>query len=223
MGEKGVTVNVISIIGAECNLQTLSKLADATDGNVERYDPADLMKNVVTMVSKPLIASNVQLKVKLHKGLKFRREDKESLKQNNTLLVRDIGNVTEDSQITFEYSLKPINEIINMEDIDLETIKSFPFQAQITYTSLDGSKGMRVLTQEQSISSDREELEKKADYGLMAQNCIQVSAKMAKDGNYRQAQVHAKVMNRKMRMNAKNDEVKGFKSEFIDNFDSLYK
>merc|ERR1712124_166834 len=102
MGEKGVTVNVISIIGAECNLQTLSKLADATDGNVERYDPADLMKNVVTMVSKPLIASNVQLKVKLHKGLKFRREDKESLKQNNTLLVRDIGNVTEDSQITFE-------------------------------------------------------------------------------------------------------------------------
>jgi len=97
-------------------------------------------------VSKPLIATNVQLKVKLHKGLKFRREDPQDLSNNDTLLVRDIGNVTEDSQVTFEYSLKPLSKLVEMEDIDIEQIKELPFQAQITYKALDGSKGMRVLT-----------------------------------------------------------------------------
>jgi len=55
------------------------------------------------------------------------------------------------------------------------------------------------MTQLQTISSDREDLEKKADYALLAQNCIQVSSKMAQKGDYRGGQAHAKVMNRKMR------------------------
>lgn len=44
-----------------------------------------------------------------------------------TILVRDIGNVTEETEITFEYTLKKITELVKMEDIDLTTIKNFPF------------------------------------------------------------------------------------------------
>lgn len=33
-----------------------------------------------------------------------------------------------------------------MEDIDLTKITAFPFQAQIEYTALDGSKMIRVIT-----------------------------------------------------------------------------
>jgi len=47
-----------------------------------------------------------------------------------------------------------------MEDIDLSQIKNFPFQTQITYTALDGSKCVRVITELQSISNDRAEVEK---------------------------------------------------------------
>lgn len=43
--------------------------------------------------------------------------------------MKELGNVTEDTAITFEYALKTIDEIIEMEDIDLEQIKEFPFQA----------------------------------------------------------------------------------------------
>lgn len=39
---KGLTINVVSIIGDECNLDSLSKLADLTGGNVERVDPVSL-------------------------------------------------------------------------------------------------------------------------------------------------------------------------------------
>ena len=49
------------------------------------------------------------------------------LSEDNSLLVRDLGNVTEDTEITFEYGLKKVSELIEMEDIDLTEIKSFPF------------------------------------------------------------------------------------------------
>lgn len=124
-------------------------------------------------------------KVKLHKGLEFRHEDPESVTENNTLLTRDIGNVTEDTEITFEYTLKKIRELAKMDDIDLTKIKEFPFQCQITYKALDGSKCVRVLSQSQKISNDREELEHNADYKVIGSNAMQQQSKFAKVGEHR--------------------------------------
>lgn len=45
-----------------------------------------------------------------------------------TTLTRDIGNVTMDTEITFEYTLKTIAELVKMDDIDLTKIDRFPFQ-----------------------------------------------------------------------------------------------
>jgi len=67
--EKGLTINIVSIIGDECNLDSLSMLAELTGGNVERVDPVSLTKNFANILSQPIIASNVVAKVKLHKGL----------------------------------------------------------------------------------------------------------------------------------------------------------
>jgi len=38
----GVTINVITIEGDECNVDSLSKLAELTGGNVERVNPTTL-------------------------------------------------------------------------------------------------------------------------------------------------------------------------------------
>jgi hypothetical protein len=43
--------------------------------------------------------------VKLHKGLQFRNENIENLSEDKSLLTRDLGNVTSDTEITFEYTL----------------------------------------------------------------------------------------------------------------------
>ena len=66
-------------------------------------------------------------KVKLHKGLEFRNEDPSHLSEDKTLMVRELGNVTEDTEITFEYRLKSIKELVKMQDVDLAQISSFPF------------------------------------------------------------------------------------------------
>jgi len=42
-------------------------------------------------------------------------------------MVRDIGNVTEDTEITFEYTMQPIKVLADMKDLDLEKLKEFPF------------------------------------------------------------------------------------------------
>lgn len=72
---KGITVNIVSIVGDECNLDTLSRIAELTGGEVERVDPISLTKNFANILSKPIIASNVVAKVLLHKGLQFRNID----------------------------------------------------------------------------------------------------------------------------------------------------
>lgn len=124
---KGLTVNIVSIIGDECNLDSLSKLAELSGGNVERVDPISLTKNFANILSEPIIASNVVAKIKLHKGLQFRNEMQEHLSEDMSLLVRDIGNVTAQTEITFEYTLKKVAELLKMEDVDLTQMEHFQF------------------------------------------------------------------------------------------------
>jgi Mg-chelatase subunit ChlD len=65
----GVTINLVSIKGDECNIDGLSSLCDLTGGQVERVSPDTLTKNFANILSKPVIATNVIVRTKLHKGL----------------------------------------------------------------------------------------------------------------------------------------------------------
>jgi hypothetical protein len=49
--------------------------------------------------------------------------------ENKTILSRELGNVNEETEVTFEYQLKHYKELLKMEDIDLTQISHFPFQA----------------------------------------------------------------------------------------------
>jgi hypothetical protein len=40
-----------------------------------------------------------------------------------------MGNVTDESIFTFEYTMKTILELVELVDIDMTKIKEFPFQA----------------------------------------------------------------------------------------------
>ena len=66
--------------------------------------------------------------------------------------------MNEETEVTFEYRMKSVKELLKMVDLDMTKIKSLPFQAQITYTALDGSRCVRVITNTLEISSDREDL-----------------------------------------------------------------
>jgi len=55
------------------------------------------------------------------------------------------------------------------------------------------------------VSSDRQELEKKADFSLMSCNAIQKGSAMAARGDYRGGQAVMKTYKQKMRSNIQNE------------------
>lgn len=118
---------MVSIEGDQCNIESLSKLAELTGGNVDRVNPTTLTKNFANMLAMPVIASKVEAKVKLHKGLQFRNELDANVSADKSLLARTFGNVTEETIFTFEYGMKPISELLKMVDIDMTKVTSFPF------------------------------------------------------------------------------------------------
>jgi hypothetical protein len=150
----------------------LSKLSELTGGEVELVDPKDLIGNFSNILGIQTIATNVTVKVKLHKGLEFRNQDPINISDDKTILARNLGNVNEETEVTFEYRMKSVKELIKMVDLDMTKLKSLPFQSQITYTALDGSRCVRVITNTLEISSDKEELEKKADFSVLGLNAV---------------------------------------------------
>ena len=63
MGEyaknKGLAVSIVSIEGEECNIDSLSKMAELTGGDVQRVKPLDLIQNFSNILQLPVLATNV--------------------------------------------------------------------------------------------------------------------------------------------------------------------
>ena len=97
--------------------------------------------------------------MKLHKGLEFRNQDALNLSEDKTILARELGNVNEETEVTFEYRMKKVKDLLKMADLDMTKVSNLPFQAQITYTALDGSRCVRIITNTLEISSDKEDLQ----------------------------------------------------------------
>ena len=55
---------------------------EAGGGEVDNLDPMDLTNNFSKLLSNKIIASNVIIKIKLHKLLKFRNENPEFYGKN---------------------------------------------------------------------------------------------------------------------------------------------
>ena len=60
--------------------------------------------------------------------------------------------------------------------IDFDQLKQLPFQVQVNYTAVDGSKALRVLTQLKEITNDREVAEVNAVRSVIAENHIRSTA-----------------------------------------------
>ncbi|XP_048768214.1 circularly permutated Ras protein 1-like [Ostrea edulis] len=99
--DQGVAVSVISIKGTDCKMVHLGKIADMTGGQVNIVDPLKLTQEFSTILADQIIATNVVATCHLHKRLFFYYEATEDSK-----VVRNIGNVTASTEVTFEYGVR---------------------------------------------------------------------------------------------------------------------
>lgn len=182
--EKAIEVSVISIKGEACKLSYLSKVSELSNGEVNQVEPTNLAKDFANILSTPLIATRVSAVVKIHSGLTFRNAE-ECLVDQNTL-KQELGNVTADTEFTFEYYVRPLREL-NAMGINLDTCDKLTFQTQIHYTTLDGNVYMRVVTATQEITNDKEDAEREVDLEVIAINAAQAASKAVQQGKYREA------------------------------------
>jgi len=67
-------------------------------------------------------------------------------------------------------------ELKDKFNIDLDQLHQLPFQVQVIYTAIDGSKALRVLTQLKETTENREIAEVNAYRGVIAENHIRSTA-----------------------------------------------
>ncbi len=82
------------------------------------------------ILDNPILAMNVKVKAYVPKSFHIRWADKKP-----ALVTEDIGNVTAESDMTFEYGA---TDKLDVDDV--------PFQVQISYTTPDSSEYMRVIS-----------------------------------------------------------------------------
>ena len=190
----GVTVSVVSLIGTECKLESLSVVAERTSGSVDRVDPVSLTEGALvgSLTGQPVIGYTVMAMVMLHSGLKFRGEfDDEN--ENRNWVIKDLGNVRKGKELTFAYSFR------SKKECDLTGIDRIPFQVQLLYTRPDGSRCLRVATAEVDVTDDRNEAEEKADIQVVGVHAAQRAARFAREGDYERAQMEARSAQRFMK------------------------
>jgi len=188
--EKGVVISLISIVGDSCRLDLMSSMAELTGGEILKVNPINLVSEFDGLISGDIIATNVELKVKLHKGLSFRNEKEANLSEDKSLLTKSLGNIAADEEVTVEYHTKSAKKLKRL-GIDFSKISSLPFQAQITYFTLSGAKCLYLITKRQDITFEKEEAKKEADYKIVASNAIKQSSKFAKEGKIKESQAAA--------------------------------
>jgi len=206
--QHSATVNVLSMRGEDCCLEYLGTLADGTSGVVDIVDPKDLSKIVNTVMSKPILATGVTIKVICGQHFSF----SDTFTRES---IREFGNVTADTDLCFSFASTG----------HFTEPKLVPFQAQVMYTRQDGAQITRTITKMLPISSNRDEVEgQNLQSCIIAMRAIQHSASLAQNGDYKTARANLisamRVLQRCMKSRKQQREYINFivQSEKLDGF-----
>lgn len=174
----GVVLDVIGIEGDTCDLENLGVMSDATGGEVTLVDPTNIQKDFSNIMANPVLATDVSVRLMLHKALFIRGEAK---RDDVCWTERQVGNVTTDTEFTLEYGMRSKEE---RERLGVSELGTVPFQLQIRYTRLNGMRCVRVMTQCKRVTRDRTEAERLLSPTVIAVHSAQQSASLANKGEY---------------------------------------
>lgn len=112
--------------------------------------------------------------------------------------MKEIGIVRTDTDVTFEFDIRA-----RYKDTKLD---SFPFQAQIRYTSKDGAKLLRVISVNKAVTKDRSVCEKGCNVAIVGLSAVQHAASVAQEGKLDDARLKLKVVQKMLQRVATNSD-----------------
>lgn len=186
--ERGVIVSIISIVSSECRLEMLSPVADMTGGDVLRVDPENLSNDFETLLSEKVIATNVTVKVRLHRALRFVGVPESYLSPDGSVYTQPIGSANRDTSVVCKYSMKSIKDLERMKGIDYFRMMQVPIQAQIEFRDLEGKNCVTVFTKLAECTEELSLSKRGMNKRIVTTCCARSAALYAKEERYEEAQ-----------------------------------
>ncbi|KAG1959309.1 circularly permutated Ras protein 1 [Pimephales promelas] len=174
--EKGVIVSVMTFEGEDCRLAEVGRLADHTGGRINIVNIGTVATEIQSAISDNVLATNVMATLLAPDGMYFPYEE------DNHRLVREIGNVTDCVEITFQFAVRP------------EKVESFqqqdrlPFQLQLSFRTRELQKVMRVITQQKRVTTSSWVWAGSLNMSVLGVHCAQLCARLTMEGRVQEAQ-----------------------------------
>ena len=209
--EKGIVISLITFEDSESEIDVLKNMVELSGGEIIRVNPNQILDGFKDLLENQAIATDVSIKLNLNKSMTFRDQDKKDLKNDDSSIVKKLGNVTKETETYYELKFKHATKLAEMTDIDFNNLKNLIFQTEILYKNRNGDKCLRIITKNLKVSDNKEEVNKQALFNIVSTMQIQKSAKMAGSGNLMgaQAQIHLarNFLNSNQHYNVKNQNV----------------
>ncbi|XP_043915555.1 circularly permutated Ras protein 1-like [Protopterus annectens] len=173
----GVIISVLTFEGTDCRLVELGRLADCTGGRVNILNPVEFPNEIQSILEDNVIATNVTATFIISEDMYFRYEETLDNK-----LIKEVGNVTEDTEITFEFGIKEAR----IEDFQWK--EKVPFQLQLRFQTRDRRDAIRIVTQEKYITTNSSMVEDSINISVLGIHVAQLSARLAMEGRTQEAQ-----------------------------------
>ncbi len=219
--KKGISINLITFKDQHSGIEILMKMVEKSGGEIMRVTPEQIVEDFSDMLQSNTIGMNTTLEIKLHNLLMFRNENDEFLSNDKSTFKKLIGNIRNDMIDYFEFKFKKAKMISDM-NININEVKKIPIQCIIEYTDKNNGKYIEVFTDLKTVSSNKEEILKIADFDVVSGNAIQKSAKLAMEGKYRDAQVNnmawKKFLNQNQNISHQNHETYSMFKANMNNF-----
>ena len=219
---RGIIINLITFDDSESEIEVLMKMVQNSGGEIVRVNANAILDGFNDLLENEAIASEVSIKMNLNKCMTFRDEEEKYLINNNSSISKNLGNVTKESESYFELKFKKAIELVAMKDIKLEDIKTLTFQCEILYKTKNGGKYIRVISKNLKVSTNKEDIEKQADFEIISTMEMHKTARLAKEGKFREAQAQAHVARKYFNLNrAKNKSVEETYNMFNNNMNDF--
>ena len=204
--EKGIIINLITFQDSESEIDVLMNMIQNSGGEIVRVNPNAILDGFNDLLENEAIASEVELRMNLNKCMTFRDKEEKDMENEGSSIFEKLGNVSKETETYYELKFKKSTKLAEMKDINFEELNNLIFQVEIVYRNKEGGKFKRIITKNMKISDNKEEVEKQANYDIIAAAEIQKSAKLAGAGLYREAQAQAHVARKFLKKNKKNNK-----------------
>ncbi|OWF45608.1 circularly permutated Ras protein 1-like [Mizuhopecten yessoensis] len=195
--ENGIVVSILAVEGEPVGLENVSPCANISGGDVDVLAPLEIMRQLRLISQNYIVATNVCLVFQLHPELEV---DDEDFPKGSSQIVKEVGNATRDTDVTFFFKRRN-----NNKDLDVERL---PFQVRVSFTMKDGRKMMRIISKSMDVTKDRAKMEEGMNVAVVGLATAQQTADLASKGKVEMARNKLTSVNRMLNNACNTDEQK---------------